>query len=67
MTAAYISVKHLAERWATNTMAIYRQVESEKLPALRLGQSIRIPLAAVEEYERSNTSGASLNGKRKRA
>lgn len=57
MSAAYMSVKKLAERWDTHPMAVYRQVDSGRLPALRLGQSIRIPVAAVEECESANTTG----------
>ncbi|WP_139811696.1 helix-turn-helix domain-containing protein [Prescottella equi] len=54
--ARYMSAKELAERWATNTMAVYRQVESGRLAALRLGQSIRIPIDEVERFEAENTS-----------
>ncbi|MFC9549823.1 helix-turn-helix domain-containing protein [Rhodococcus sp. NPDC056960] len=57
MAALYVSVKQLAERWDCNEMAVYRLVQSEKLPALRIGQAIRIPIAAVEQYEAENTTG----------
>lgn len=57
MTVTHISVKELANRWATNQMAIYRQVEAGELAALRIGRSIRIPIAAVERFESKNTTG----------
>lgn len=53
----HISVKQLAERWDCPLSSIYRQVETLKLPALRIGQGIRIPLAAVERFEAENTTG----------
>ncbi|NKV12202.1 excisionase family DNA-binding protein [Rhodococcus hoagii] len=55
--AKYMSVKQVAERWANNTMAVYRQVASGRLPALHLGQTIRIPVADVLRFEAENTSG----------
>lgn len=55
--AQYMSVKQVAERWAINTMAVYRQVASGRLPALHLGQTIRIPIADVLRFEAENTSG----------
>ncbi|WP_374105643.1 hypothetical protein [Rhodococcus erythropolis] len=36
--------------------SIYRQVKSGRLPALHVGSTIRIPIVAVEEFERSNTT-----------
>ncbi|MCZ4615202.1 helix-turn-helix domain-containing protein [Rhodococcus qingshengii] len=57
MAALYMSVKELAERWNCDLTAIYRQVKARQLPALHVGKIIRIPVAAVEEFERSNTSG----------
>ncbi|QCQ93046.1 excisionase family DNA-binding protein [Rhodococcus sp. SGAir0479] len=51
----YMSAKQLAERWATNTMAVYRQIESGRLSVLRLGRSVRIPIEEVERFEAKNT------------
>ncbi|WP_139793024.1 helix-turn-helix domain-containing protein [Prescottella equi] len=53
----YMSVKQVAERWNINTMAVYRQVACGRLPALHLGQTIRIPIADVLRFEAENTSG----------
>lgn len=61
----HISVKGLAQRWDCNESAIYRQVHSKKLPALHIGQVIRIPIAAVEAYESENTTGARAQARRK--
>ncbi|MYV26410.1 excisionase family DNA-binding protein [Rhodococcus sp. DSM 6344] len=57
MAVLYMSVKELAERWGCNLSSIYRQVKSGRLPALHVGNTIRIPIVAVEEFERSNTTG----------
>ena len=61
----HISVKGLAQRWDCNLDAIYRQVKSGQLPALHIGQVIRIPIAAVESYESENTTGARTQVRRR--
>ncbi|MFC7450504.1 helix-turn-helix domain-containing protein [Rhodococcus daqingensis] len=67
MSATHISVKDLAARWGCTKVAIYRQVESGRIKALRIGQVIRIPLSAVEEYEHANTTGPVTRSARRRA
>lgn len=58
MTSAqtHMSVKAIAERWNCDLTAVYRQVKARKLPALRVGNIIRIPIAAIEEFEAANTT-----------
>jgi hypothetical protein len=54
---AFIRPRALAVRWASSLAGIYRQVENGTLPAMRIGNAIKIPLTAVENYER-NALGA---------
>lgn len=56
MTVAYMTAKALAERWQCNPSVIYNQVTKGKIPALHIGNGIRIPVAAVEEFEQANTT-----------
>lgn len=57
MTTTHASVKDLADRWACPKSAIYQQIRTGALKALRIGGTIRIPLAAIDEFERRNTTG----------
>lgn len=57
MVVLYMSVKEVAERWNCDLTAIYRLVKSERIAALHVGNIIRIPIAAVEVFEKENTSG----------
>lgn len=57
MAPEYMSVKALAERWGCSREVLYRQISSGRVPALRIGHAIRIPIAAVEQFERTNTTG----------
>jgi excisionase family DNA binding protein len=50
----YLTVPELAERWTISLAHAYRVVERGMLPSLRVGHAIRIPVAAVERYERDN-------------
>lgn len=67
MSAAYVSVKELAEKWGCHPAAIYKQVDGGRLAALRIGQTIRIPLTAVADFERANTTGQAESSARRRA
>ncbi|MBJ7476801.1 helix-turn-helix domain-containing protein [Rhodococcus sp. (in: high G+C Gram-positive bacteria)] len=52
----HMSVKAIAERWNCDLTAVYRQVKARRLPALRVGNIIRVPIAAIEEFEAANTT-----------
>jgi excisionase family DNA binding protein len=52
LSAPFITVPQLAQRWAISLAHAYRVVERHELPSMRIGHSIRIPLQAVEEHER---------------
>lgn len=45
------TVIELAERWRVSKSHVYAKIESGELPAFKLGGSIRIPAAVVEEFE----------------
>jgi excisionase family DNA binding protein len=46
----FFTVKTLAERLAINPMTIYRLVDQGKLPAVRIGKSIRFDPAAIDAF-----------------
>ncbi|MGM5069791.1 helix-turn-helix domain-containing protein [Rhodococcus qingshengii] len=57
MSRTHMTVKAIAERWDCDPNSVYRLVRSKSLPALHIGgKAIRIPVAAVEEFESSNTT-----------
>lgn len=55
-----------AARWEYHPESIRRLIRSGKLPAIRLGTRLRIPLKAIEEIENSGRIIRS-NPKRRRA
>lgn len=59
--AVYMSVKALSQLWDCHGSVIYRLVKSGRIPALHVGEVIRIPIAAVEAYEAENTTGTSMD------
>lgn len=67
MSRTHLSVKELAERWECSREVLYQQVASGKIPALHIGQAVRIPIAAVEQYELENTTGQTDATARRRA
>ena len=48
-----LSPKATAARWEYHPESIRRLIRSGKLPAIRLGSRLRIPLQAIEEIENS--------------
>lgn len=55
MTEEYTTVRILAKRWKVSLMTVYRLVESGELRSIRVGpKTIRIPIAAVAEYEETH-------------
>lgn len=47
----YTGVSALAKKWACSTAKIYRMINADALPAVRLHGMIRIPIAAIIEIE----------------
>lgn len=58
MTPLYMSVKDLAARWDCHVGVVYRQVSEGRIAALHIGNGIRIPIAAVEDFEQTHTTGS---------
>lgn len=54
------SVRTLAERWQCSPSMIRKLIKQGKLGHFRIGELIRIPRAAVEEYENGATAVASV-------
>lgn len=67
MSATHMSVADLARRWGCSREVLYRQIEAGRLKALHIGQAIRVPVTAVEQYERENTTGEPKPKARRRA
>lgn len=44
--------EEVADRWGVNVRTITREIERGRLRAFRVGRCVRIPVSAVEEYER---------------
>jgi excisionase family DNA binding protein len=54
----YLTVSQLSERWSISLAHGYRLLERSELPSLRIGAAVRVPLQAVEEYERRSADAA---------
>ncbi len=48
---AMFSPKHLHERWSFHEESIRRMIREKRLPALRIGRRLRVPLSAVLAFE----------------
>jgi excisionase family DNA binding protein len=49
-TDQFYTVKTLAEKLAINPMTIYRMVDQGRLPAVKIGRSIRFDPAAIDAF-----------------
>jgi excisionase family DNA binding protein len=54
----FLTVRQLAKRWSISEAHAYRTIERGELPSMRVGQAIRVPLAAVESHERQGAPAA---------
>lgn len=52
----------LAERWGVSAETVRQLVKRGELPGFRVGRMIRIPVQAVEEFERSGIVKADGSG-----
>lgn len=55
-TPRFLTVAEVADFMRVSKMTVYRMVHSGDLPAVRVGRSFRVPLAAVEELAKSDIS-----------
>jgi excisionase family DNA binding protein len=58
---SHLSVRELAERWGVSENFVRRQIWDGKLAHTRFGRTIRVPVAAADEYAARNTSGGTSN------
>ena len=49
-TPAFMTVAEVAYMMRVSKMTVYRLVHSGELPAMRVGRSYRVPVAAVQEF-----------------
>ena len=49
-TPAFMTVAEVASMMRVSKMTVYRLVRSGELPAMRVGRSYRVPVAAVQEF-----------------
>ena len=49
-TPAFMTVTEVASMMRVSKMTVYRLVHSGELPAMRVGRSYRVPVAAVQEF-----------------
>lgn len=45
----FVTVAEVAELMRVSKMTVYRMIHSGELPALRVGKSLRVPEAAVQQ------------------
>jgi excisionase family DNA binding protein len=53
----WISVQSFARFFDVSEMSVYRLVEADKIPHVKLGRLVRLPKNAIEWYERQNLKG----------
>ena len=54
MNAQFLSPSQLHERWGFHPESLRRMIREGRLPAIRIGKRLRIPLAEIEAYETAN-------------
>jgi excisionase family DNA binding protein len=58
ITQEYLSPRELAVRLSVSLRMAYKLGEIGTLPVLRIGGTVRYPVAAIEAYEKANTAQA---------
>jgi excisionase family DNA binding protein len=48
-----LTVDQLTVRWSVCRSTVYAMFESGELPRLRIGRAVRIPITAIEHFERA--------------
>lgn len=54
---SYMTVEEVAAEMRVSRMTVYRLVHANELEAVRIGRSIRIPEAVVDQYIRDSMRG----------
>lgn len=62
--ATFLTAQQVAERWGCSERTVQRLAQTGELPAMRLGSSWRVCLAALEAYEalHANTPAPAASG-----
>lgn len=47
----FLTVPTVAEIWGVTTETIYRMIRNNKLPHMKIGSAIRVPVESVKAYE----------------
>lgn len=55
-SSVFVSVREIATRWDISVATVRRMIWRKELPHLRLGSSVRVPLASIEEFESKMTT-----------
>lgn len=56
MTGQLLTAEQLAERWQVQTSHVYRLTRDGAIPSVRLGRYYRYHPAAIEAFERGDTT-----------
>jgi len=62
VSAAFLTLRQLAERWQCSTKTVKRRARDLRLPITYVTRQPRIALAAIERAERRATVAASATG-----
>lgn len=52
-----LSIEQVATALAIGRSAVYQLLQQEKLPVVRIGRTVRVPLDAIEAYVRGHSEG----------
>lgn len=63
MNTTYLTTKQASERLALHQESVRRLCRSGKIPAIRIGKRLRIPVAELEAIEAANRVGRGYLGK----
>ncbi len=58
MEKKFLSIEELADAGLGSRATIWRYIKQGKLPAIRLGRSYRVPVAALDTLEAAALKGA---------
>jgi excisionase family DNA binding protein len=58
-TDLYMTVKKLSQRWSISLPHAYKMIDRGEIPSLRVGCAVRVPIDAVEKFERNQLGSAS--------
>lgn len=51
----YLSAAEIAKRWSISTASVRRMILRGDLTYIKIGRSVRVPIASVESYEKDQS------------